>query len=185
MKSAKYALAGLVAAERGLAAEYTTDAEGNKKLVRAALEIETPEAENVEEFLTLVEDGKEEHMLRLAQGQMDIIRQRKIREAAEDTITADILAGKTVELDVTLEGIGAEGEKADFGSLDEADRREAVRARCQAIGDAYKYGSRAPGTGAAKVTKEKAAKVDKLAAAASAGELDEATVAKLKELGII
>lgn len=187
MKTATYALAGLIAAERKLAAEYgPADKDGNKPLLREAMKVTTPEAETMEEFLTLMEDGKMEHALRLAQGQLDIIRQRKIREAAEDTITADILAGKNgVELDVAIEGVGAEGDKVDLSDYNESDLREIVRARCQAIGDAYQYGARGPATGGSKVVKEKAAKIDKLNVAAAAGDLDEATIAKLRELGIL
>jgi hypothetical protein len=187
MKTATYALAGAICAERGLAAEYgPPDKDGNKPLIREAVKITTPEAENVGEFLTLMEDGKEEHMLRLAQGQLDIIRQRKIREAAEDAVTAAILDGKTeVELDVAIDGVGAEGDKITTADYSETDRREIVRARCQAIGDAYVYGSRGPSTGGGKVTKEKAAKQTKLEAAVAAGELTEAEIEKLKSIGAL
>jgi hypothetical protein len=185
MKTANYKLAGAICAERGLADEIGQDKDGKKIVTREGVVITTPEAESYEEFLSLVEDGKAEHALRLAQGQLDIIRQRKIREAAEDEVTADILNGKKVKLDIGMGDYGEEGAEVDFSDLDADQRRDAVRARCQAIGDAYVYGSRTAGTGAGKVTKEKAAKMSKLETAAASGELDEDTLAKLKELGVL
>lgn len=186
MKTAIYVLAGAIASERGLATIYgPEDKDGNRPVVRKGLEITTKEAENVDEFLTLVEDGKPEHMLKLAQGQRDIIVQRKIRDAAEDKTTAAILAGEKVKLDIDMEGVGAEGDEVNFGEFSEDDRREAVRIRCQAVGDSYLYGSRGPSTGGSKVTKEKAAKVTKLEQQAASGELSEEEIATLKKLGLL
>lgn len=186
MKQAIYTLSGAIATERRLADEYgEANAEGVKPLVRKGVEVKTPEAESVEEFLSLMEDGKPEHMLRLAQGQLDIIRQRKIREAAEDKVTAAILNGEKVKLDMDLEGLGVEGDEVNFGEYSEDDRREAVRIRCQAVGDAYIYGSRGPSTGAGKVTKERAQKQQKLEAAVASGSLSEEEIEKLKSLGIL
>lgn len=191
MKHALYTLSGAVAAERGLAdvfgPEEMKDGKptGNRPLIRKGLEVKTPEAESMDEFLTLMEDGKQEHALKLAQGQLDIIRQRKIREAAEDKTTAAILNGEKIKLDTDLEGIGAVDEEVNFGDYSEEDRREAVRLRCQAVGDAYLYGSRGPSTGAGKVVKEKAAKVTKLEAQAAAGELSDEEIATLKKLGLL
>jgi hypothetical protein len=186
MKTAKYKLAGEIAAERGLADVFgPADDKGKKTLLREGVVIETPEAESTSEFLTLMEDGKEEHMLRLAQGQLDIIRQRKIREAAEDEVTADILAGKKVKADVDMGDYGTEGEEIDFSTLDDDQRRDAVRVRCQAIGNAYTYGSRAPSTGGSKVVKEKAAKQTKLQTTAAAGQLTDENVQQLLEIGVL
>lgn len=186
MKTASYTLAGEVAAERGLANVFgPEDKDGNKALVRAGVTITTPEAETMEEFLTLMEDGKQEHALKLAQGQLDIIRQRKIREAAEDKMTAAILNGEKVKLDRDLDGIGAVDDEVNFGDYSDDDRREAVRLRCQAVGDSYLYGSRGPSTGAGKVVKERAAKQQKLEAAVASGDLSAEEIEKLKSLGIL
>lgn len=183
MKRATYKLAGAVCAERGLVDVYgPADEKGNKPLVHKGVVIETPEAETHEELLSLMEDGKEAFADKLAQGQLDIIRQRKIREAAEDMLTAAILNGEKVEIDAG----SMKGEEVDFGAHSQDERVEAVRDRLQAIGDEYVYGSRGPATGGAtKVLKEKAGKVDKLAAAAASGELSEEEIAKLKSLGIL
>lgn len=183
MNRATYKLAGQVCAERGLVDVYgPADDKGNKPLIHKGLEITTPEATSHEELLSLMEDGKESHADKLAQGQLDIIRQRKIREAAEDALTAAILNGERVEMDAG----SYKGETVNFADQSEDDRKEAVRDRLQAIGDEYVYGARGAATGgAAKVVKEKAARADKLTAAAASGELSEAEIEKLKALGIL
>lgn len=158
MRNATYKLAGEVAKERGL----------------AGIEINLREAESLDEFHTLVQDGKSENVLKLAQGQLDIIVQRYVRNAAEDEVTADILAGKTVEIN---------GEKTDFSGYDADERMEAVKQRIQEVADTYLYGARGPSTGTAKVTKEKAAKVDKVMEAAKSGALSDSAKAELAALG--
>lgn len=156
MKQAEYVIAGNVAKERGL----------------AGLKVTTPEAENHEELLSLMADGKEEHADKLAQGQLDIIRQRYIRNAIEDEVTADILAGKTID------GV-------DYSPLTEDERKEACRVRAQEVGDAYVYGSRAAGTGVATVTRKKAAQTDAVVAAAKSGQLSAKTLKELAALGFV
>lgn len=186
MKYALYTLSGAVAAERGLADVFgPEDKDGNKPLVRKGVEIKTREAETLAEMNQLVEDGKDENVKKLAQAQLDIIVQRKIREAAEDKVTADIISGAKIKLDRDLEGIGAEGDEINFGEYSEDDRREAVRLRCQDVADSYVYGPRGPSTGAGKAVKEKAAKVSKLEAQAAAGELSDEEIATLKKLGLL
>lgn len=161
MKVATYKLAGEVSKTAGI----------------AGMEIGTREAETTEEFLTLVKDGKPEHMLQLAQSALDIIVQRYIRNGAEDEVTAAILAGKTVtkEQDEAYEG--------DYSSHSDDERRDVVKQRLQGISDAYVYGSRGPATGASSVTKKKAAMADNVAKAAAEGKLSDAAKAELAALG--
>lgn len=135
--------------------------------------VKTREAETQEEFLTLVEDGKQEHMLRLAQGALDIITQRKIREFCATEEVAAALAGKTVKW--------SEGDEVEYGEYSEAERIADVVSRAQDVADTYTYGSRPAGTGAGKVTKTKAAQLDKAVEAAKA---DPELAAKLAALGI-
>lgn len=158
MKRVEYVIAGAVAKERGLAGMIVT----------------TPEAENHGELLTLMADGKEEHSDRLAQGQLDIIRQRVIRNVIEDEVTADILAGKKIS-----------GDDTDYAALDLDGRNKACVARAQEAGDAYVYGARAQGTGVATVTRKKAAQTDSVVAAAKAGQLSPKTLKELAALGFV
>lgn len=135
--------------------------------------VTTREAETLEEFRTLVEGGKDENVLRLGQGAFDIIDQRKIREFLESEEVADALAGKTVKW--------AEGDEVAYGDYSEEDRIEDILSRAQDVGDSYIYGSRPAGTGAGKVTKQKAAEMDK---AKEAAKSDPELAAKLAALGI-
>lgn len=161
MKSAIYKLSGEIAQERGI----------------KGLEIKTREAENMDELLSLVKDGKEEHVRNAAQGAIDIVVQRMIRNGAEDDVTLNILQGKKVteEMDADFAG--------DYADMSEDERRETVQTRLQGIADSYLYGSRGPSSGGSKVVKEKAAKVDAVAAAAAAGNLSPETIEELKKLG--
>lgn len=161
MKSAVYKLSGEMAQERGI----------------KGLEIKTREAENMQEILTLVKDGKEEHVLNAAQGAIDIVVQRMIRNAAEDDVTLAILAGKTVKEDEDADFAG------DYSGHSDEERKDAVQTRLQQVADTYLYGSRGPSSGGSKVVKEKAAKVDAVAAAAAAGNLSPETIEELKKLG--
>lgn len=135
--------------------------------------VKTPEAETTEEFLTLVKDGNEDHMRRLAQGGLDIIRQRKIREFCESEEVAAALAGKTVKWDDT--------DEVQYGEFSEDERVSDILDRAQEVGNAYVYGSQPAGTGTGKVTKAKAAQLDK---AVEAAKNDPALAAKLAALGI-
>lgn len=161
MKSAIYKLSGEMAAERGI----------------KGLEIKTREAENRDEILTLVKDGKEEHVISAAQGAIDIVVQRMIRNAAEDDVTLAILQGKTVKDEDDAEYAG------DYSDMSDEDRRATVQARLQGVADTYLYGSRGPSTGTTKATKEKAAKVDAVETAAKSGNLSPETIEELKKLG--
>lgn len=161
MKSAIYKLSGEMAQERGI----------------KGLEIKTREAETLDELLTLVKDGKQEHVNSAAQGAIDIVVQRMIRNAAEDDITLAILQGKTVKDEDDAEFAG------DYADVSSEDRTETIRQRLQGVADAYLYGSRGPSTGSSKVTKEKAAKADAVEAAAKAGTLSAETIAELAKLG--
>jgi len=129
--------------------------------------IKTREAENLEEFHTLVENGSPEAVLTLAQSALDIIVQRHIRNGAESEAVANILHGKT-------------HDGTDYSEMDEAERLEAVRQLLQNIADEYVYGQRQPGLGGSKVVKEKAGNFDKVAAAAAN---DPELAAKLAALG--
>jgi hypothetical protein len=105
----------------------------------------TPEAKNIQGIAKLVEDGKEEHIVKLAQGALDVNRQRVIRAAANSKEVAEILSGE------------AEGT-ADLST----DERVAKAVEhIQSTSSAYTYGSitRGSGTGTnAKAKKFDAAK---------------------------
>lgn len=136
-------------------------------------EIKTREAENLEEFRQLVEGGKDENILRLAQGAFDIIDQRKVREFCESEEVAQALAGKTVKW--------AEDDEVEYGAYGEAERVEDILSRAQDVAHAYVYGSRPAGTGAGKAVKAKAQQLDVAVAAAKS---DPELAAKLAALGI-
>lgn len=162
MKTATYKLSGETAQERGI----------------KGMELKTREAETNEEMLTLVKDGKEEYVRNAAQSAIDIRVQAAIRAAAEDDVTLAILQGGKVTDEQDAEYAG------DYGSMDEAERRELIQTRLQSVSDAYVFGSnRGTGTGATKATKEKAAKVDAVVAAAAAGNLSPETIEELRKLG--
>lgn len=132
------------------------------------------EAETLDEFRQQVENGDDKHILRLAQGAIDIIRQRKVREFLQEDAVADALAGKLVKW--------ADGDEQDYSGLDEDSIVEDILARAQSVADAFIYGSRPVSTGGAgKRAKEAVEKVGKLQAAAAA---DPELAAKLAELGI-
>jgi hypothetical protein len=152
MKTSEYKIAGGIAKERAL----------------DGILIRTREAESLEEFAQLVENGDPENVRKLAQGQLDIIVQRKIRDYVESEEVADILAGKTVD-----------GE--DFGAHTEEERKQVVAQRAQAVSDDYLYGGRAAGSGAGTKAKKAVATVAQLA---SASANDPELAAKLAALGI-
>lgn len=161
MKSAIYKVSGEMSQERGI----------------KGLEIKTREAENMDEILTLVKDGKQEHVISAAQGAIDIVVQRMIRNAAEDDVTLAILQGKVVKDEDDAE------YAEDYADSSDEDRRATIQTRLQNVADTYLYGSRGPSTGSSKVTKEKAAKTDAVEAAAKAGTLSAETIAELAKLG--
>lgn len=152
MKTSEYKIAGAIAKERGL----------------DGILIRTREAESLEELSQLVENGDPENVRKLAQGQLDIIVQRKIRDYVESDEAADILAGKTVD-----------GE--DFGAHSDDERKQVVAERAQAVSDDYLYGGRAAGSGAGAKAKKAVATVATLGAAAAN---DPELAKKLAELGI-
>lgn len=155
MKTAAYKLAGAIAS------------------LLVGVEIKTKEAESLDEMHQLVEDGKPENVLKLAQAQYDIIVQRKLRDAATSDEIADILAGKTVEID---------GEKLDFADMSEDERKEYAASRIQQVADEYVYGARPLiAGGGTKAAKAALANQGKIAEAAKA---DPDLAAKLAALGI-
>lgn len=121
----------------------------------------------------LVEDGKPENVARLAQAQLDIITQRKIRDAATSEEIEGILAGKVVEID---------GEKLDFADMSPEERKEYATGRLQAVADDYLYGARPliAGGGAGKAGKAALGREADLKKAASQ---DPELAAKLAALG--
>lgn len=113
----------------------TKDAKGNVVKGKPIYEyrvIKTAEAESLDEFVhNLVEQDKpEDHTNSLAQAQLDIIKQRKIREAAQSQEVADMFDGKN----------------PDTKDLSDDERLEYVLAYLQEVGDTYKYGSRPAST---------------------------------------
>lgn len=165
MRKAAYKLAGDIPAALLGRVEVVDGKETKVPFV-----VNTREAESIEEMAQLVENGEQKHILRLAQGQLDIITQRKIREYLQSDEVADILAGKSV-------GEGA--DTTDFSEFEEDDRVAEVLRRAQEVADTYEYGSRSavPG-GGQKAAVERDKKVRAAAAA------DPALAAKLAELGI-
>jgi hypothetical protein len=120
----------------------------------------------------LVEGGKSENVLRLAQAQFDIIIQRKLRDAASSEEVASILAGKVVEVD---------GEKLDFSGMSDEERIEYAVGRIQDVADDYRYGARPLiAGGGSKAAKEALSREQGLKAAAAA---DPELAAKLAQLG--
>lgn len=117
------------------------------------MELSMPEAETDEAFDSLVENGASDRR-KLAQGALDINRQRVFRTAANSEEVVKLIAE---------------------GKVDDA------KAAVQAAGDTYIYGASNRGTGAGAVTKAKAAKADAIAQAAAA---DPELAAKLAALGI-
>lgn len=152
MKTSEYKIAGAIAKERGL----------------DGILVHTRDAETLEEFAQLVENGDPENVRKLAQGQLDIIVQRQIRNYVESEEVADILAGKTVD-----------GE--DFAAHTEEERKQVVAQRAQEVSDTYSYGGRTAGTGASTKAKKAVATVATLGAAAAN---DPELAKKLAELGI-
>lgn len=134
--------------------------------------IKTPEAATLDQMHLLVEGGKSENVLKLAQAQFDIIIQRKLRDAATSDEIAEVLAGKVVEID---------GEKLDFSGMNDAERQEYAVSRVQAVADDFRYGARpliaGGGTKAAKEALGREAGLKKAAAA------DPELAAKLAALG--
>lgn len=128
--------------------------------------VKTDEAETLDEFITtqVEQDKPQEHTLSLAQAQLDIIKQRKIREWA---------AGE--ECDQILQGT-AEGTE----DMSEDERIEHALQRAQEIGDEYKYGSRGPSTGGVNAQAKAALKKQKALDEAAASNPEVA--AKLAEL---
>jgi hypothetical protein len=165
MKYAEYKLAGDIPASL-LPRTETRDG----KEVKVPFTIKTREAETLTEMHALVENGDEKHVLRLAQGQYDIIVQRKIREYLASEEVADILAGKTV----------GEGEDAvDFAAHTDDERIAEVLSRTQTVADEFAYGSRQSLPGGGKTA---AVERDKKVRAAAAA--DPELAAKLAALGI-
>ena len=117
------------------------------------MELSMPEAETDEAFDTLVENGASDRR-KLAQGALDINRQRIFRTVANSDEVVKLIAE---------------------GKVDEA------KAAVQAAGDGYVYGATNRGTGTGAITKAKAAKADAIAQAAAA---DPELAAKLAALGI-
>lgn len=134
--------------------------------------IRTPEAGTLDEMHLLVEDGKPENVLKLAQAQFDIIIQRRLRDTATSDDVAEILAGKVVEVD---------GEKLDFSGMSDEERKAYVVDLLQGVADDFRYGSRpALTSGKTKQAKEALEREGKLKSAAAA---DPELAAKLEALG--
>lgn len=132
--------------------------------------VKTREAESLEELHQLVENGDEKHILRLAQGQLDIITQRKVREYVGSDEVGNILAGKIV----------GEGEDAiDFSEMSDEERVQEVLNRAQAVSDDYAYGSRTTTPGGGKT-----AAVERDKKVRAAAQADPELAAKLAALGI-
>lgn len=129
--------------------------------------IKLREAETLQEFISnLVEQDKpEEHTLSLAQGQYDIIAQRKAREFFQGEECVAMLDGK----------------HADTKDLREDERLAYVLGIGQEILDNYAYGSRPAGTGGGGNAAAKQALADKKRLDAAA-EKDPAIAAKRAEL---
>lgn len=145
------------------------------KAVFAAKIIKTREAETLAEFgESLVETDKpESHVLSLAQGQYDIIVQRKVREFFQSSECADMMDGKT----------------DDTKDLDEDARFTYVLGVGQAIADEYRYGSRGPATGGANAAAKKTHAQQAALAAAAANDPEVAALlaqqqALLAKLGL-
>lgn len=168
MKKAPYKLAGDIPATL-LGKDTTVDG----KTVKVPYTIETKEAETLDEFRQLVENGEDKHILQLAQGAKDIITQRKVREFLQQDEVAAALAGKEVKW--------SDSETVNYGDYDEADRIEDILSRAQDVADAYVYGSRPVTVGVGKATKQAASDMAKAKEAAKA---DPELAAKLAALGI-
>lgn len=147
--------------------------ERDGKTVLEPYAINMIEAETLDEFRQQVEGGEEKHVLRLAQGAVDIVRQRKVREFLQTDEVSDALQGKTVKW--------AEGDEVDYGQFDEDERVADVLSRAQDVADSFIYGSRPVSTGTGKAVKADAADMRKAKEAAKA---DPELAAKLAELGI-
>lgn len=177
MRNSEYKLAGdIPEALRGTEQDVTVK-EGDKevtKRVRVPFVISIREAETLDEFTAnLVQDAKPDVTLGLAQGQYDIVAQRKIREAANSDEIQGILAGKEVEID---------GEKLDFSTASEQERVEHALEVLGKIGGSYVHGGRTLVTGSSQ--KRNAATGASVVAAAKEGKLSAETIAELQKLGI-
>jgi hypothetical protein len=178
VRDSEYKLAGdIPEALRGTEQDVTVKGEDGKettKRVRVPFVIKIREAETLDEFTAnLVQDAKPDITLGLAQGQYDIVAQRKIREAANSDEIVGILSGKTVEID---------GEKLDFSTASDEERVEHALSVLAKLGGSYVHGGRSLVTGSSQ--KRNAATGSAVAAAAKEGKLSPETIAELTKLGI-
>lgn len=138
-------------------------------------EIKYRNAETLDEMAALVDDGKPENVLALAQAQRNIVIQRHFRNLAESEETAAILAGQIV----------GEGDNAvDWGQRSPETRKAYIVSQIEDIGATWLYGAKAPGTGtsaANRVNKEKASQFDEIKKRAAE---DPELAAKLAALNI-
>lgn len=178
MRHSEYKLAGdIPEALRGTEQDVTVKDEQGKetvKRVRVPFVIKIREAETLDEFTAgLVQDAKPDITLGLAQGQYDIVAQRKLREACNSEEILGILNGKEVEID---------GEKLDFSTASEQERVEHCLEVLGKIGEGYVHGGRSLVTGSSQ--KRNAATGASVVAAAKEGKLSAETIEELKKLGI-
>lgn len=166
MKTADYKLNGDI--PRHLLGTFATvkAEDGTESEVRTPFSVKTREAETDEDMLALVEDGDAKHVRKLAQGQLDIIVQRNIRNYANSDEVLEALYG-------TKEP-AADAEPVEGGV-------EAALELIQKFADEYLYGVTRTSSGAGAGTKAKAKQADAVAAAA---KNDPELAAKLAALGI-
>jgi hypothetical protein len=116
-----------------------------------------------------VQDGDDKHILRLAQGQRDIIVQRKIRDHLE--------AAKTEADDATK----ADGEVSEVALAVRQERWDDVVASAQNVADTWIYGSRPPSTGETAKTRKAVAELGNIKEAA---KNNPALAEQLRALGV-
>ena len=154
-----------------------TDKKGNKtggKPVYAYKTIKTREAETLAEFGSELVDPEspEDTVLGLAQGALDIIVQRVVREWAQGQECSDMIEGKT----------------ADTKDLSDEERVDFALAYAQDLADTYRHGRKRVVTGGQKAAANKAlAQTNALAEAAKTNPAIAALLAEqqkvLAELG--
>lgn len=124
-----------------------------------------PEAKSLVALREQVADGADEHIVRAAQGAIDIVRQGRARALSGSDEVAEILAGKAD---------GSEG-------LDDEGRVTMALEYIQGELDEWRYGSVVRGTGTGAATRAEADQAKKIKEAAAA---DPELAAKLAALGI-